>query len=118
MPITHLSEAGLEFIRLFEGAYLSTEVVSSLEKEVSELVTAPINQNQFDALVSFSFNVGLGNLQASTLRQKLNRGDYEGAANEFPKWRKAGGRVLQGLVRRRADEKAMFMSDVIHAVGY
>ena len=52
------------------------------------------------------------------LRQKLNRGDYEGAANEFPKWRKAGGRVLNGLVRRRADEKAMFMSDVIHALGY
>ena len=60
----------------------------------------------------------MGNLQASTLRQKLNRGDYEGAANEFPKWRKAGGRVLNGLVRRRADEKAMIMSDVIHALGY
>ena len=62
--------------------------------------------------------VGLGNLQASTLRAKLNRGEYEGAANEFPKWRKAGGRVLAGLVRRRADEKNLFMADVIHSIGY
>ena len=59
MPIFHLSEAGLEFIRLFEGAYLSSEVVSSLEKEVSELVSAPINQNQFDALFSFASNLGI-----------------------------------------------------------
>ena len=57
MPVNHLSEAGVEFIRLFEGAYLSSEVVSSLEKKVSELVTAPINQNQFDALFSFASNL-------------------------------------------------------------
>ena len=56
MPINHLSEAGLEFIRLFEGAYLSSEIVSSLEKEVSKLVTAPVNQNQFDEIVNLHRN--------------------------------------------------------------
>jgi len=60
--------------------------------------------------VSFSFNVGLGNFQSSTLRSKLNRGDYEGASNEFPKWRKAGGKILKGLVKRRADERNLFLS--------
>ena len=70
MPITHLSEAGLEFIRLFEGAYLSSEVVSSLEKEVAKLVTAPINQNQFDALFSFASNMGVEILSNSKLLQR------------------------------------------------
>lgn len=67
------------------------------------------SQAQFDALVSFSFNVGLGSLQSSTLRMKYNRGDIEGAAKEFPKWNKAGGRILQGLAKRRADEQALFL---------
>lgn len=67
-------------------------------------------QGWLDALVSFSFNVGLGTLQRSTLRQKFNRGDYEGAAQEFLKYTKAGGKVLKGLVNRRNDELALFMS--------
>lgn len=67
-------------------------------------------QGWLDALVSFSFNVGLGTLQRSTLRQKFNRGDYEGAAEEFLKYTKAGGKVLKGLVNRRNDERALFMS--------
>jgi len=62
------------------------------------------------ALTSFAFNVGLGNLQASTLRQKHNRGDYDGASEEFLKWNKGGGRVLPGLVTRRKDERAMYLS--------
>ena len=68
------------------------------------------NQNHFDALVSFSFNVGLGSLQKSSLRMKYNRGEYEEAANEFLKWAKAGGKVLPGLLKRRSDEKALFLS--------
>jgi lysozyme len=67
-------------------------------------------QGIFDALVSFSFNVGLGSLQRSTLRMKTNRGDFDEAADEFLKWTKAGGRVLQGLVKRRQDERAMFLA--------
>jgi lysozyme len=62
-----------------------------------------------DSLVSFSFNLGLGTLQRSTLRQKHNRGDYEGAAEEFLKYTKAGGKVLKGLVNRRNDERALYL---------
>jgi lysozyme len=70
------------------------------------------NQGVFDALVSFSFNVGLGNLQRSSLRMKTNRGDFDEAADEFLKWTKAGGRVLPGLVKRRNDERALYLSGV------
>lgn len=68
------------------------------------------NDSHFSALVSFSFNVGLGNLQSSTLRMKYNRGDYAGAADEFLKWRKSNGVVLRGLERRREAERALFLS--------
>lgn len=67
-------------------------------------------QSWLDALVSFSFNLGLGTLQRSTLRQKHNRGDYQGAADEFLKYTKAGGKVLKGLVKRRNDERALYLS--------
>ena len=72
--------------------------------------SAADSQAQFDALVSFSFNVGLGNLQSSSLRMKFNRGDITGAADEFLKWNKAGGRVLKGLQNRRVDERNLFLS--------
>ena len=61
------------------------------------------------ALTSFAFNVGLGNLQASTLRAKHNRGDFDGAADEFLKWNLSAGKVLPGLVTRRKDERAMYL---------
>lgn len=80
------------------------------ERGVERFVTVPLSQNQFDALVSFSFNVGLGTLQRSTLRQKINRGDYEGAADEFMKYTMAGGKVFRGLVIRRTDERNLFLS--------
>jgi len=67
-------------------------------------------QGWLDSLVSFSFNCGLGTLQRSTLRQRFNRGDYAGAAEEFLKYTKAGGKVLKGLVNRRNDERALFMA--------
>ena len=67
-------------------------------------------QGQFDSLCSFAFNVGLGNLQRSSLRMKHNRGDYWGAAQEFMKWTKGGGKVLPGLVARRQDEMRMYLS--------
>ena len=69
-------------------------------------------QGVFDSLCSFAFNVGLGSLQRSTLRMKTNRGDYEDAADEFLKWTKAGGKVLPGLVKRRNDERALYLSGV------
>ncbi len=68
------------------------------------------NDRHFAALVSFAFNVGLGNLQSSTLRMKYNRGDFDGAADEFLKWDKSGGKVLAGLTRRRIAERFLFLS--------
>jgi lysozyme len=68
-----------------------------------------LTQSRLDALVSFSFNVGLGTLQRSTLRQRHNRGDFAGAADELLKYCKAGGKVLKGLENRRKDERALYL---------
>lgn len=84
--------------------------LGSFERGVNKYITVPLTQGMLDGLVSFSFNVGLGTLQRSTLRQKLNRGDKEGAAEEFLKYTLAGGKVLKGLVNRRNDERALFLS--------
>jgi len=79
------------------------------ERGVLRYCPSGITQGRFDALVSFAFNVGLGTLQRSTLRQKHNRGDFEGAAEEFLKYSKAGGKVLKGLLNRRKDERALYL---------
>ncbi|MBF2035158.1 MAG: lysozyme [Leptolyngbyaceae cyanobacterium T60_A2020_046] len=84
--------------------------LGKFEAGVRDLVKVPLNSNQFSALVSFSFNVGLGALGGSTMLRKLNAGDYAGAANEFPRWVRAGGQTLPGLVRRRNAEQALFLS--------
>jgi lysozyme len=80
------------------------------ERGVARFCPVPLTQGMFDGLVSFSFNVGLGTLQRSTLRQKLLRGDKEGAAEELLKYCMAGGKVLRGLQNRRIDERALFLS--------
>jgi lysozyme len=77
-------------------------------RDVESLVDVSLTDNQFGALVSFTFNLGRGSLARSTLLTKLNAGDYSGAASEFPKWNKAGGKVLKGLVERRAAEAELF----------
>ena len=84
--------------------------LARFERGVSQYITVPLSQGMFDGLVSFSFNVGLGTLQRSTLRAKLNRGDKEGAAEELLKYCIAGGKILKGLQNRRIDERAMFLS--------
>ena len=80
------------------------------EGYVSAAVHVPLTQAQFDALVSFTFNLGPGNLRSSTLLKKLNRLDYQGAADQFLVWNKAGGRILPGLVTRRAAERDLFLT--------
>lgn len=85
------------------------EDVSGAENAVNTLVKVKLNQNQYDALVDFVFNLGYGNFAHSTLLRKLNAGDYQGAADEFPKWDHQAGKVLAGLTRRRADERAKFL---------
>ena len=78
------------------------------ERAVRKLVTVPLNSHQFDALVSFCYNCGEGNLSRSTLLKKVNAGDHAGAAKEFHKWNKGGGKVLAGLTRRRASESLLY----------
>ena len=78
-------------------------------RDVNDLVTVQINQNQFDALVSFAYNLGVGALQKSTLLRLLNAGSYQPAADEFPRWNRAGGNVVAGLTRRRAAERQLFL---------
>ena len=80
------------------------------ERGVEKFCPVPLTQGMFDGLCSFAFNVGLGTLQRSTLRQKLLRGDKEGAAEELLKYCMAGGKVLRGLQNRRIDERALFLS--------
>lgn len=92
-----------------EGKSLLREDANVAERAVNSYVRVPLNQNQFDALVSFTFNVGSGNFRNSTLLKKLNNGDYKGASNEFLRWVRAGGRVLAGLQRRRNAERKMFL---------
>jgi len=82
--------------------------ISDAEVAVNRLVTVRLTQHQFDALVDWTFNEGAGNLESSTLLRKLNAGDYAGADAEFARWVRAGGRVLPGLVKRRALEAAWF----------
>ena len=85
--------------------------VASFERGVLRLVPGVSGrQGSFDALVSISFNFGLGNLQRSTIRMRANRGDWEGAADAFRVWTKGGGKVLPGLVKRREAEIALFLS--------
>ena len=88
---------------------LKTGLVS-YESDVSRLVKVGLTQGQFDALVAFTYNLGARSLSTSTLLRKLNAGDYAGAADEFLRWNKAGGKVLNGLPRRREAERALFLS--------
>lgn len=75
---------------------------------VNKCVRVPLTQNQFDALVSLAYNIGGTRFRKSTVVKKLNRYDYEGAANSFWMWRRSGRKILKGLVRRRAVEKKLF----------
>ena len=83
--------------------------LARFESAVVDLVKVPINQNERDALISLSYNIGIGNFSKSTLLRKLNKGDRTGAAREFSRWNKAQGIVLPGLVSRRTREAALFL---------
>ena len=83
--------------------------VQHFEPEVRRLVTASQSQNQRDALMSLTYNLGTTNLESSTLRRLLNADNYAAATEQFPRWNKAGGQVLPGLVRRRAAGRDLFL---------
>jgi lysozyme len=103
-----------EHNRTFEYDEIDSLLEKDLEKfEAGVLRLCPASvdsQSQFDATVSYAFNLGLGSLQSSTLRMKYNRGEIEAAADEFLKWNKCGGKILAGLTRRRVAERALFLS--------
>ena len=116
MPIDQRDRFALkpEDFRVFS----KEEVDSILAKDLQRFIDGVLrycpdnlNENRMGALVSFAFNVGLGTLQRSTLRQKHNRGDFAGVKQEFLKFTKAGGKVLPGLVKRRNDEIALYMME-------
>jgi lysozyme len=95
-----------------EAEVLLKKDVAKYADGVSKLVKVAINQNQFDALCSFSYNLGLGALASSSLLRLLNAGDFIRASKEFDAWVHAGGHLLQGLVKRRNEEQALFNTPV------
>ena len=103
-------DLGMEAISETEAEALLLRDLESSEGWVSRLIKTALTENQYSALTSFTFNVGAGALQRSTLRMKLNREEYQGAAGEFPKWKFANKRILAGLIRRRAAERSLFLT--------
>jgi lysozyme len=117
MPIEN--RTGIKLLPSDQRTFTEDEVNALLradleffESGVHRLCRGSLTQFQFDALVSFAFNCGLGTLQRSTLRRKVLRKDYIGAADEFLKFCRAGGRILPGLQRRRIAERALFLKQV------
>lgn len=90
------------------AAHWLAEDVAEAEAAVDSLVKVDLTQEQFDSLVSFTFNCGAGNLEKSTLLKMVNAGDFDGAEGQFARWNQGAGRVMAGLVKRRHDEAAMF----------
>jgi lysozyme len=98
---------GMVITKTQASSFLRTDLRTA-EKAVNGAVKVGINQNQFDALVSFTFNVGTGAFKRSTLLKRLNAKNYTGAAEQFARWNKNDGRVMKGLVKRRKAEAALF----------
>ena len=96
-------------ISMERAEQLLREDLAVFERCVDRAVTVPMNQNEADALISWAFNVGCGAVARSTLVRKLNAGDRAGAADEFLRWNKAGGKSLPGLSRRRRAERELFL---------
>jgi GH24 family phage-related lysozyme (muramidase) len=104
----HERKAFASGITTKQAESLLRQDVQTAERAVLRLITVPLTDGQFDALMSFTFNLGAGALQRSTLRRKVNRGDHTNVPPEFRKWVWAGGRKLEGLVRRREAEAALY----------
>ena len=119
------NDEGREIVKFFEGFRSSVYSCSASKEQAEDLLVfglrtaenavarlvkpVALNENQFSSLVSFVYNIGSGNFQSSTLRQRLRRKDYSKAALEFAKWRRANGRILRGLVARRKKEQTLFL---------
>ena len=91
-----------------EAEQMLVDELHEYESYVNEYVTVALSQNQFDALVSWVYNLGPANLKASTMLKVLNSGEYEDVPAQIKRWNKAGGKVLEGLIRRREAEACLF----------
>lgn len=101
-------KSGMTVTQAMADAWFDKDV-EKFESGVSELLTAPTTQPQFDAMVSLAYNIGLGNFKSSTLLKKHNAKCYQCAAGQFPAWNRAAGKVMNGLTRRRNAERALYM---------
>lgn len=99
-------------ISYYDAIDLLKNEVNYFARGVELNVKVSLTQNMFDAVTSFTYNLGIGNLKRSTLLHKLNSGDYEGAASEFKRWNRAGGKVYKGLTSRRLEEEELFRKDL------
>lgn len=104
----HLNAAKLT---VTQAKAIMAKDLGKFENAVLKAIKVPVLQHQFDAMVSLAFNVGAGAFAGSTLVSKLNKKDYQGAADEFLRWNKAGGKVLDGLTKRRVAERQLFLGE-------
>ena len=95
---------------------LLEEDIAKFENYVNDNVIVELNQSQFDALVAWTFNLGVGNLRQSTMLRKLNEGNYQSVPSEMNRWNKAGGKTLDGLIRRRKAEGVLFEGKEWHTI--
>ncbi|MBE5203421.1 lysozyme [Pectobacterium quasiaquaticum] len=99
-------------ITLQEADSLLQQDLKTAETGVQHYVNVDLNDNQFGALTSFTYNLGVNSLKTSTLLRLLNQGDYTGAADQFPRWDKDGEQIVAGLLRRREAEQALFLQAI------
>ena len=99
-----------------EADFYLTKDLEEFESYVNSMVKVPLEQNQFDALVAWTFNLGGSNLRSSTMLKVLNNGEYDKVPSEMKRWNKAGGKTLQGLIRRREAESLLFKNEPWHEV--
>tara|TARA_R100000541_G_scaffold18152_1_gene27936 strand:- start:192 stop:635 length:444 start_codon:yes stop_codon:yes gene_type:complete len=112
---THGIEMGMSISKA-RAEELLLEDISKFEDIVDKSVTVALDQHQFDALVSWTFNLGGGNLNSSTMLKVINAGDYEDVPEQIKRWNKANGKVLEGLIRRREAEALLFAGKEWHEV--
>ena len=112
---THGIEMGMSISKA-RAEELLLEDISKFEDIVDKAVTVALDQHQFDALVSWTFNLGGGNLNSSTMLKVINAGDYEDVPEQIKRWNKANGKVLEGLIRRREAEALLFAGKEWHEV--
>jgi GH24 family phage-related lysozyme (muramidase) len=111
--LAHEQEQFATGITQAEATELLRKDVRIAERALLRLISVPLTDGQFDALVSFTFNLGAGALQRSTMRRKVNRGEHEGVPTELMKWVWAAGKRLPGLVRRRRSESILYQNNLV-----